>query len=104
MAISRKSTGRSNFLKFSPPDITEEEIAEVVDTLRSGWITTGPKTKRFEEEFASYVGSEAALALNSCTAGLHLALVTLGIGPGDEVITTPMTFTSSVNVIEHVGA
>ncbi len=92
------------FLPFSPPLIGEEEIAEVVDTLRSGWISTGPKTKRFEEEFAACVGAPAALALNSCTAGLHVALATLGIGPGDEVITTPMTFCSSVNVIEHVGA
>ena len=72
--------------------------------LRSPWITTGPEAKRFELEFASYVGSSAALALSSCTAALHTALVTLGIGPGDEVITTPMTFVASVNVIEHVGA
>ncbi|HVH69042.1 MAG TPA: DegT/DnrJ/EryC1/StrS aminotransferase family protein [Gemmatimonadales bacterium] len=96
--------GRREFLPFSPPLIGEEEIAEVVDTLRSSWITTGPKVKRFEQEFAAYLGAPAALALNSCTAGLHTALVTLGIGPGDEVITTPMTFTASVNVIEHVGA
>ncbi|MBW6394563.1 DegT/DnrJ/EryC1/StrS aminotransferase family protein [Thermus sp. SYSU G05001] len=95
---------RKTFLPFSPPMIGEEEIAEVVDTLRSDWITTGPKTKRFEEEFASYLGAPAALALNSCTAALHTALVTLGVGPGDEVITTPMTFAASVNVIEHVGA
>ena len=95
---------RPTFLPFSPPAISEEEIAAVADTLRSAWITTGPKTKRFESEFAQYLGAPAALALNSCTAGLHLALVTLGIGPGDEVITTPMTFCSSVNVIEHVGA
>ncbi|MGF1506832.1 MAG: DegT/DnrJ/EryC1/StrS aminotransferase family protein [Chloroflexi bacterium] len=95
---------RETFLPFSPPSITEAEVEEVIDTLRSGWITTGPKTKRFEQIFADFVDAPAALALNSCTAGLHLALVTLGIGPGDEVITTPMTFTSSVNVIEHVGA
>ena len=95
---------RAAYLKFSPPFIGEEEIAEVVDTLRTEWITTGPKTKRFEGEFAEYVGAEAALALNSCTAGLHTALTALGIGPGDEVITTPMTFASTVNVIEHVGA
>lgn len=92
------------FVQFSPPVIGEEEIAEVVDTLRSGWISTGPKTKRFEEEFRAYLGAPGALALNSCTAGLHAALATLGVGPGDEVITTPMTFCSSVNVIEHVGA
>src|SRR5438105_5939701 len=95
---------RRDFLPFSPPTIGEEEIAEVVDTLRSQWITTGPKTKRFEAEFAAMVGAPRALALNSCTAGLHTALATLGIGPGDEVITTPITFAASVNVIEHVGA
>lgn len=95
---------RRQFLPFSPPLIGEEEIAEVVDTLRSDWITTGPKAKRFEEEFASYLGAPSALALNSCTAALHTALVALDVGPGDEVITTPMTFAASVNVIEHVGA
>ncbi|MGB4675654.1 MAG: DegT/DnrJ/EryC1/StrS family aminotransferase, partial [Aggregatilineales bacterium] len=95
---------RSTFLPFSPPSITQAEIDAVVDTLRSDWITTGPKTSQFEQAFAAYLGVESALGLNSCTAGLHLALATLGIGPGDEVITTPMTFCSSVNVIEHVGA
>lgn len=95
---------RKSFLPFSPPLIGEEEIAEVVDTLKSDWITTGPKTRRFEEEFAKYLGAPGALALNSCTAGLHTALVALGVGPGDEIITTPMTFAASVNVIEHVGA
>ena len=95
---------RTHFLPFSPPAIGEEEIAEVVDTLRSQWITTGPKTRRFESEFAATVGACGALALNSCTAGLHTALATLGIGPGDEVITTPLTFAASVNVIEHVRA
>ncbi|HEC23315.1 MAG TPA: DegT/DnrJ/EryC1/StrS aminotransferase family protein [Chloroflexi bacterium] len=97
-------TRRSTFLPFSPPDITDEEISAVVDTLRSGWITTGPKTRAFEAEFCEFVEAESALALNSCTAGLHLALAALEIGPGDEVITTPMTFCASVNVIEHVGA
>ena len=95
---------RDTFLPFSPPFVGEEEIAEVVDSLRSGWITTGPKTKRFEQEFASYLGAPAALALSSCTAALHTALVACGIGPGDEVITTPMTCTATVAVIEHVGA
>jgi len=95
---------RTKFLQFSPPSISREEIDEVVDTLSSDWITTGPKTKRFEQEFAAYLGADAALALNSCTAGLHLALAVLGIGSGDEVITTPLTFCSTVNVIEHVGA
>jgi dTDP-4-amino-4,6-dideoxygalactose transaminase len=75
-----------------------------VDTLRSDWITTGPKTKRFEADMARYLGAPGALALNSCTAGLHTALAVLGLHRGDEVITTPMTFAASVNVIEHVGA
>lgn len=92
------------FIPFSPPLIGQEEIDEVVEVLRSAWISTGPKTKQFEREFADFIGAPDALALNSCTAGLHVALATLGIGPGDEVITTPMTFCSSVNVIEHVGA
>ena len=104
MTVGSVTAKRSHFLPFSPPLIGEEEVREVVDTLRSSWITTGPKTKRFESEFATYVEAPGALALNSCTAALHTALVTLGIGPGDEVITTPLTFTASVNVIEHVGA
>ncbi|HEU4628906.1 MAG TPA: DegT/DnrJ/EryC1/StrS aminotransferase family protein [Gemmatimonadaceae bacterium] len=95
---------RETFLSFAAPCIGEEEIAEVVDTLRSDWITIGPKTHQFEAEFAAFLGAPGALALNSCTAGLHTALVTLGIGEGDEVITTPMTFAASVNVIEHVRA
>jgi len=95
---------REKFLPFSPPSIGEDEISEVVDTLRSDWITTGPKVRRFEDEFAEFVGAPDALALSSCTAALHLALVALGIGPGDGVITTPLTFCSGVHVIEHVGA
>ncbi len=95
---------RSDFLPFSPPCVSAEERDEVVDTLASQWITTGPKTKQFEENFKTFIGAEDALALNSCTAGMHVALIALGIKPGDEVITTPMTFCSSVNVIEHVGA
>ena len=95
---------RTEYLQFAPPLIGEEEIAEVVDTLRSDWITTGPKVARFEAEFAAALSAPAALALNSCTAGLHTALVVGGIGPGDEVITTPLTFAATVNVIEHVGA
>ncbi len=95
---------RDTFLNFSPPSIGEEEIDEVVDTLRSDWITTGPKTKRFEQEFAAAVGAPASLALNSGTAAMHVALAALGIGPGDAVITTPMTFVSTVHVIEQVGA
>lgn len=95
---------RDTFLPFSPPLIGEEEIAEVVDTLRSDWITTGPKVRRFEEEFAEYTGAPAALGLNSCTAALHTALAALGVTTGDAVVTTPMTFVSSVHVIEHTGA
>lgn len=95
---------REQFLPFSPPAIGEEEIAEVTDTLRSGWITTGPKTRRFEQEFAAGVGADDALALNSCTSALHLALAALGVGKGDVVATTPLTFCSTVHVIEQVGA
>ena len=89
---------------FSPPCLGDEEALEVLAALRSGWISTGPRAKQFEAEFNNRFASPAALALNSCTAGLHTALITLGIGPGDEVVTTPLTFASSVNVIEHVGA
>ena len=89
---------------FCRPDITEAEISEVVETLRSGWITTGPRTKRFEEEFASRVGARHAVAVSSCTAGLHLALVAAGVGPGDEVVTTPYTFTASAAAVLHAGA
>jgi dTDP-4-amino-4,6-dideoxygalactose transaminase len=92
------------FIPFHCPSIGDEEIAEVVDTLRSGWLTTGPKTAQFEREFGTYVCSPFALAVNSCTAGLHLALAGLGIGSGDEVITTPLTFCATVNTILHVGA
>lgn len=95
---------RAAFLPFSPPCLGEDEIAAVVDTLRSRWITTGPKTGRFEREFAARVAAPGALAVNSCTAALHTALAALHIGPGDEVITTPLTFAASVNVVEHVGA
>jgi dTDP-4-amino-4,6-dideoxygalactose transaminase len=98
------SRHRTTFLPFSPPVIGEEEIAAVVDTLKSEWITTGPKTHQFATEFTDYLGAIDALPLNSCTAGLHTALVTSGVSTGDEVITTPMTFAASVNVIEHVGA
>src|ERR1700742_637995 len=95
---------RKTFLAFSPPLIGEEEIAEVSDTLRSDWITTGPKVKRFEQEFARYVGAADAFAVSSCTAALHLSLLSLGIGSGDAVLTSPLTFCSGVHAIEHVGA
>lgn len=94
------------FLPFALPEIGEEEIAEVVDTLRSGWVTTGPKAKRFEQDFAAFLGAPGleAIAVNSATAGLHLALEALGIGPGDEVITTTHTFTATAEVARYLGA
>ena len=95
---------RNSFLPFALPSIGEEEINEVVDTLKSGWVTTGPKTKRFEEEMKKYLGCKHAIALSSCTAALHLALVALGIKEGDEVITSPVTFPSTANVVIHCGA
>ena len=95
---------RSELLPFHRPFIGEEEKREVLDTLSSGWITTGPKTKRFEDEFARYVGARHAVAVNSCTAGLHLALLTAGVGLGDEVVTSPLTFAASANVVCMVGA
>jgi dTDP-4-amino-4,6-dideoxygalactose transaminase len=95
---------RAEFLLFSPPSLGEEEITEVVDTLRSGWITTGPKTKQFEAAFRQRVQAPDAIALSSCTAGLHLGLLAQRVGPGDEVITTPMTFCACANAIEHLGA
>jgi len=95
---------RERFLPFALPSIGEEEIAEVTDSLRSGWITTGPKVKRFEEEFAQYIECPHAVAVNSCTSALHIALTALGIGPGDEVIVPTMTFCSTANVVVHLGA
>jgi dTDP-4-amino-4,6-dideoxygalactose transaminase len=95
---------RSEFLVFGKPRIEEEDIAEVVATLRSGWIGMGPRTLQFEREFAAYVGAKHAIAVNSCTAALHLALIAAGVGPGDEVITTPLTFAATANVVEHLGA
>src|SRR6187402_3423609 len=94
------------FLPFARPEIGDDEIAEVVDTLRSGWLTTGPKAKRFEEDFSAFLGDPAlqSLAVNSATAGLHLALEALGIGPGDEVITTTHTFTATAEVVRYLGA
>jgi dTDP-4-amino-4,6-dideoxygalactose transaminase len=89
---------------FGAPQIGEAEIREVVDTLRSGWIGTGPKTRRFEHEFAGFLGARHAIATNSGTAALHLGLKALGVGFGDEVVTTPFTFVATANVIEHCGA
>ncbi len=95
---------RDTFIPYNVPDITDAEISEVVDTLKSGWIAKGPRTVKFEKEFAEYLGAKHAVAMNSCTAALHVALAAKGIGPGDEVITTPMTFASTANTIIHVGA
>ena len=95
---------RETFLPFSPPDVGEEEIDEVVNALRSGWLTSGPRVRRFEEGFASYVGADSALAVSSGTAALHIALLAHGIGEGDSVIVPAMTFSSAAHVVEHVGA
>lgn len=91
-------------IPFSPPDITDEEIQEVVKAMQSGWITTGPRTKEFEKRIAEYVGVNKAVCLNSATASMELTLRILGIGPGDEVITSAYTYTASASIIEHVGA
>lgn len=91
-------------IKFSPPDITQDEIDEVIDTLKSGWITTGPKTKLFENQIATFCGTQRAVCLNSATAGLELILRVLGIGKDDEVIVPAYTYTASASVINHVGA
>lgn len=102
--IGQKRDSMGKNIPFSPPDISEEEIAEVVDTLRSGWITTGPKTKMFEAMIADYCNTEKAVAMNSATACMEMTLRLLGIGEGDEVITTAYTYTASASVIHHVGA
>jgi len=94
---------KDNFLVFGAPRIEQAEIDEVVNSMESGWLGTGPKVARFESDFAGYLGSGHAAACNSCTAALHLSLVALGLKPGDEVITTPLTFCASVNAIIHAG-
>jgi dTDP-4-amino-4,6-dideoxygalactose transaminase len=95
---------RSKFLPYHLPSIGEDEIAAVVDTLRSGWLTTGPKTRQFEAAFAASVGAEHAIAVNSCTAALHLALEAIGVGPGDEVIVPTMTFAATAEVVAYLHA
>ncbi|BEP38041.1 O-antigen biosynthesis aminotransferase WlbF [Variovorax sp. V59] len=97
---------QSTFLPFALPDTGEEEIAQIAEALRSGWVTTGPKAKRFENDFASFLGDERlhCMAVNSATAGLHLALEAVGVGPGDEVITTTHTFTATAEVVRYLGA
>jgi dTDP-4-amino-4,6-dideoxygalactose transaminase len=103
-AIEGGKPERNKFLIYGSPKITSAEIKEVVKTLKSGWIGTGPRVTKFENLIKDYVGSDYALAVNSATAGLHLSLITSGVKAGDEVITTPMTFASTANVIEHIGA
>ena len=95
---------RTDFLPFAAPLVGDDEVAGVVECLRSGWLTSGLKVKEFEKEFAAFVGSRHALAVNSCTAALHLALEAVGVRQGDEVITSPMTFTATAAVMEHLGA
>jgi dTDP-4-amino-4,6-dideoxygalactose transaminase/nucleoside-diphosphate-sugar epimerase len=95
---------RSKFLPFALPSLGEEEEKEVIDTLRSGWLTTGPRTKKFEQKLASYLGVKHVVAVDSCTSALHLALAALDIGPGDEVLTSPITFAATANMIELTGA
>jgi len=104
MQVDSARCMRSTFLPFARPSLGEEEIQEVVDTLRSGWLTTGPKTERFAAEFLEYVGGRFAVPVSSATAGLHAALLALGVGPGDEVVTTPLTFVATLNTIVHCGA
>jgi dTDP-4-amino-4,6-dideoxygalactose transaminase len=95
---------KDNFLVFGSPAIEEAEILEVIATMKSGWLGTGPKVARFEQDFATYKGAKYTIALNSCTAALHLSLLAAGIKPGDEVLTTPLTFCATVNAIIHAGA
>ena len=101
---SRSPRTRDSFLGFQPPAIGEEEIAAAAETLRSGWLTTGPNAAELERRFAEYVGAKHALAVSSGTAAMHLSLLALGVGPGDEVITTPITWPATANVIVHTGA
>ena len=95
---------RENWMPFCLPDVSEAEVESVTAAVRSGWWAKGPRTIEFEKKFAEYVGAKHCIGLNSCTAALHLALLASGIGPGDEVITTPLTFAASANTILHVGA
>lgn len=98
------SSKRAEFLSFQPPAITEAEIEAVAETLRSGWLTTGPRTAELEARMREFLEAKHVLAVSSCTAALHLSLVALGVGPGDEVITTPITWPATANVIVHAGA
>lgn len=102
--MSQTKNGGDDFIVFGSPKIEQDEIDEVVDTLKSGWLGTGPKVQVFEKEFAAYKNSKYAVGLNSCTAALHLSILALGLEIGDEVITTPLTFCATINSIIHSGA
>ena len=102
--FSNSNPVRNDFLVFGSPKIEQEEIDEVVECLKSGWIGTGPRVNKFENAFCDYIGSKYAIALNSCTAALHLSMLISGVSIGDEVITTPMTFAATANAILHTGA
>ena len=95
---------RTTYLPFALPDVGEAELEEIRESLLSGWLTTGPKTRQFEAAFAEAVGARYAVAVNSCTAAMHLALEAIGLGPGDEVITTPYTFAASAEVVRYFDA
>lgn len=102
--MARLTTTATQTVNFAPPSIGQPEIDEVVAALKSGWLSTGPKVRQFERAFADYLGVEHAIAVNSCTAALHLALLASEIGAGDEVVTTPLTFCATANVVVHTGA
>src|SRR5919206_1733697 len=104
LALDGGEPVRADRLPFHRPRIEEDEIAEVVETLRGGWLTTGPRSKRFEREFAEYVGAKHAVAVNSATAAMHLALDAIGLGPQDEVIVPAYTFTATAEVVMYFGA
>jgi dTDP-4-amino-4,6-dideoxygalactose transaminase len=104
LAIDGGAPVRETLLSFSPPVIGDEEIASVIETLRSGWLTTGPRARELEQRFAAYVGAPHAIATSSCTTALHLALLAAGVGPGDEVVTTSFTWPATTNAIIHAGA
>lgn len=106
MPLSKEpvNSRRKEFLPFSSPTIGEDEINEVADSMRSGWLTTGPKVQQFTDKFKSFIGAEHAVAVNSATAGLHIAYMAAGVGPEDEVLTSPMTFAATANTVIHAGA
>ena len=104
MSPQKLSSRRETFLGFQPPAVGDDEVAAAAEAIRSGWLTTGPRAAELEDRFASYVGAKHALAVSSGTAAMHLALVALGIGPGDEVITSPITWPATANVVVHCGA